>query len=366
MRLETVEDILRRVWPPLFLCAVVLAAWGLVVGLDNTLYERITVLMFLNLIIVLGLQIFSGNSGVLSFGHIAFMAVGAYSSALLTIPTETKESTFLTMPSWLESWVFPAQLSAIEGTLVGGGVAALLALVFAAPIARLAGVAAGIATLALFVIVTVFIVQTTSITRGSSTMIGVPETTTLRSLVVWVVIFIVVAFIFQQSRFGLRLRASRENERAAKSVGVRVPVERGIAFVLSGFVVGVAGALFGHFFTAFSPLSFGFDIAFLTIAMLIVGGMTSVTGAVTGVFMLTFVFELFRRWEVDGAIGVTPPSGTANLVLAIVLLLTLILRPRGVTDGKEISWPGGWRLPSFGRGSSAVEPEQTAGATPAD
>ena len=98
----------------------------------------------------------------------------------------------------------------------------------------------------------------------------------------------------------------------------------------------LAGALFGHFFTAFSPLSFGFDIAFLTIAMLIVGGMTSVTGAVTGVFMLTFVFELFRRWEVDGAIGVTPPSGTANLVLAIVLLLTLILRPRGVTDGKEI------------------------------
>lgn len=346
-RLGGVEGLMRRIWPPLFLCGVVAVSWGVVSALDNTVYERISVRMFLVLIVVLGLQMFSGNSGVLSFGHIAFMMVGAYTSALLTIPTEVKETTFLSMPGWLESWIFPAQLGAIEATLAGGGFAALLALIFAAPIARLAGVAAGIATLALFVMVTVFVVQTTSITRGTSTMIGVPVTTTTRSVIVWVLIFIVIAFVFQQSRFGLRLRASRENERAAKSVGVRVPVERGIAFVVSAFVVGVAGALFGHFFTTFAPGSFGFDIAFLSIAMLIVGGMTSVTGAVTGVLMLTFVFELFRRWEVDGFVSVTPPSGTANLVLAVVLLVTLILRPRGVTAGKEITWPGDWQRPGW-------------------
>ncbi len=74
----------------------------------------------------------------------------------------------------------------------------------------------------MLVIVNVFIIQTVSITRGTSTMIGVPETTTFLSVMIWVLIFIVVAFVFQQSRFGLRLRASRENERAARSVGVRV------------------------------------------------------------------------------------------------------------------------------------------------
>lgn len=363
-RARVLEASARRAWPPLFLCALVAASFGIVEALDSVVYTRIAVLMFLMLIVALGLQVFSGNSGVLSFGHVAFMAVGAYSSALLTIPTDVKEFTFLTIPGFLKSWVFPAELGTIEGTLAGAGFALLLAVLFAAPIARLSGVAAGIGTLAILVIVQVFIVQTTSITRGTSTMIGVPETTTLLQVVIWVMIFIVVAFVFQQSRFGLRLRASRENERAARSVGVRVSVERAVAWVLSGFMVGVGGALYGHFFVTFAPGAFYFDIAFLTIAMLIVGGMTSVTGAVVGVYFLTFVNELFRRWEVEGLAEVTPPSGTANLVLAAVLLVTLILRPRGITAGREISWPGDWSFPGRlgGRRAGAGEPGAPAPA----
>lgn len=346
-RLRTLEGPARKIWPPFFLCAVIAASYGLVNALDNTTYMRQAVLMMLLLIIVLGLQIFSGNSGVLSFGHISFMAIGAYTSALLTIPEETKETTFLTMPGWLKSWVFPAELGTIEATLAGGGFAAFFALLFVAPIVRLSGVQAGIATLALLVIVNVFLVQTTSITRGTSTMIGVPTTTTFLSVTIWALIFIVVAFVFQQSRVGLRLRGSRENLPAAKSVGVRVPIQRGIAFVLSAFVVGVAGALYGHFFVTFSPAAFFFDITFITIAMLIVGGMTSVTGAVVGVFLIMFVSELFRRWEIDGFASVTPPSGTANLVLAAILLVALILRPKGLTSGKEINWPGDWERPGW-------------------
>ena len=111
-------------------------------------------------------------------------------------------------------------------------------------------------------------------------------------------------------------------------------------------MAGVGGALYGHYFVTFAPGAFYFDMTFITVAMLIVGGMRSVTGAVVGVYFLTFVNELFRRWEVDGFAGVTPPSGTANLVLAVVLLVTLILRPRGITSGNEISWPGDWSLPS--------------------
>lgn len=344
-RLRQLEGIARRGWSPLALCAVVLVSWGIVQVLDNVVYTRTAVLMFLLLIVVLAMQVFSGNSGVLSFGHVSFMAIGAYTSALLTIPTAVKESTFLTMPGFLKSWIFPAELGTIEATLAGAGFALVFALLTAPPIVRLAGVQAGIGTLAILVIVNVFLVQTTSITRGTSTMIGVPETTTLLQVMIWVLIFIIVAFAFQQSRFGLRLRASRENERAARSVGVRVPTERSIAWVLSGFAAGVAGALYGHFFVTFSPYDFYFDITFVTIAMLVVGGMSSVTGAVVGVFFITFVRELFRRWEVDGFAGVTPPSGTASLALAVVLLVTLVLRPKGITAGKEIPWPGDWSLP---------------------
>jgi hypothetical protein len=78
--------------------------------------------------------------------------------------------------------------------------------------------------------------------------------------------------------------------------------------------------------------------------MLVVGGMTSVTGAVVGCYFVTVVFELFRRWEVNG-LGVTPPPGTANLVLAFMLITTLFLRPKGITGGRRSPWPTEWRLP---------------------
>ena len=363
-RRRDLQGMARRAWSPFALCALIVVSWAIVQGLDDVVYTRTTVLMFLLLMVVLGLQMFSGNSGVLSFGHVSFMAVGAYTSALLTIPTGVKESTFLTMPGFLKSWVFPAELGTLEGTLAGGGFALLFALLTAPPIVRLAGVQAGIGTLAILVIVNVFLVQTTSITRGTSTMIGVPGSTTFLQVMIWALIFVFAAFVFKQTRFGLRLRASRENERAARSVGVRVATERTVAWVLSGFVCGIAGALYGHFFVTFSPYDFWFDITFITIVMLVVGGMTSVTGAVVGVFFITFVRELFRRWEVDGFAGVTPPSGTANLVLAVVLLLTLILRPKGITGGKELPWPGDWSLTAWKLRRRPASPGEPAAPVP--
>lgn len=348
--LRSLEPHARRAWPPFALAAFLVVTWALVDGFGDAVYKDTAVRMFLTLIVVLGLQIFSGNSGVLSFGHVAFMAIGAYASALLTIPTEIKKFTYLTMPDWLSYWIFPAELSSVEATLAGAGFAMAFALLTAAPIVRLAGVQAGIATLAILVIVYVFDVQTSAITRGTSTQIGVPKTTSFVSVLVWVLIFVVVAFVFQQSRRGLRLRASRENERAARSVGVRVPVERAIAWVISGFVVGVAGALYGHYFVTFGPDDFwfnqGFNVVLISIAMLVVGGMTSVTGAVVGCYFITVVYEAFRRWEVNGIADYSPPSGTANFVLAVVLVATLVLRPKGLTGGREIPWPGDWRLPS--------------------
>ena len=326
--------------------------------------------MFLNLMVVLALQIFSGNSGVLSFGHATFVAMGAYFSALLTIPPDQKTFQFLTMPHWLSSWIFPTQLSPVEAILIGAAFAALVAAIFAPAIARLTGVGAGIATLAILVMDNVFNVQTTSITRGTSTLIGVPLTTTYVSVLVWALIFLGFAYLFKQSRSGLRLRATRENVRAAKSVGISVDRERAIAWILSGFVAGAAGVLYGHWYVTFSPGDFyintnGIDLVILPIAMLVIGGMGSVTGAVIGCYFVTIVYTFFNRWEVDGFSGTvrTVPSGTANLALAATFLVVLILRPRGLSGGRELTWPLDWRLlrgRALGRGRTA---EQPAGST---
>jgi branched-chain amino acid transport system permease protein len=349
-----VQPYARRLWPPFALAALLVITWWLIDSYGGVVYQGYAIRMFLNLMIVLSLQIFSGNSGVLSFGHATFVAMGAYLSALLTIPPDQKTFQFLTMPHWLSSWIFPAHLTALEAILAGAGFATLIAALLAPPVIRVSGVQAGIATLAILVMDNVFNTQTTSITRGTSTLIGVPQTTTFVSLLVWALIFVGIAYLFKQSRFGLRLRATRENVRAAKSVGVHVARERAIAWILSGSVAGAAGVLYGHWFVTFSPGDFyintnGIDLVILPIAMLVIGGMGSVTGAVVGCYFVTIVYTFFNRWEVDGFKGTvgTAPSGTANLALAATLLVVLILRPRGLSGGRELAWPTDWRLPRF-------------------
>lgn len=350
--IKKAEQYARIGWAPFFLSVVLVITWAAVEAGGDIFYKNEAEKLFLRLLIVIGLQIFSGNSGVLSFGQVAAMAIGAYMSALLTIPEEIKKFTFLSMPAFMKSWVFPAQLNewnGTTGTLAGAGFALVFAAVFGIPIVRLVSVAAGIGTLAILGATYTFISQTSSITRGTSTQIGVPTTTTLLSTLIWLIIVIVIAYVFKQSRLGLRLRASRENERAAKSVGVNIAKERYLAFVLSGFVCGLGGALYAHYFVSFSYLDFYFDLTFITIAMLVVGGMGSVTGGVAGAYFLTIVYVAIQRWEVNGLFDAKAPSGTADLILALALLVTLILRPKGITGGKEIPFPTDWTFRWVGK-----------------
>ena len=341
MRGMDLETIGRRLWVPAALCALLWIAYLIAQFMLGPQYQQIALNGFITVVLVVGLQVFSGNSGILSFGHVAFMAIGAYVSALLTIPPVLKKATFTDMPGFLD-WIIDTEMGTIPSTVVAGAVAAVFALIVAPPIVRLAGVPAGIATLALLVIVYTFNIQTTSITRGTSTMIGVPATTTITSALIWAFLAVVVAFVYQASRRGMRLRASRENEGAARSVGVSIPVERGVAWVLSAFLMGVGGALYGHFIIAFSAGEFYFAATFNIVLMLVLGGMTSVSGAVVGVLFVTVLKEVLREIE-TGPLGGEYP-GFTELLLAAILLLVLIWRPRGLTAGHEIPWPGEWRL----------------------
>ena len=333
----------RVVWTPIALSVLIILTWAIIEYAGSVTLEEDVMRLFLWMMLVLAWQLFSGNSGVMSFGHIAFMAAGAYFSALLTMSPILKETTFPDMPRFLASWIQPAELSLFEAMLAAGALAAVLAAIFGIAVARLAGVAAAIATLAILVIMNTFILQTPSVTGGSDVLVGVPRETTPGSAAIALVVMIFAVYAFKQSRHGLRLRASRENQEAAQSVAVNLRLERYIAFVVAGLICGVAGALYAHYFTGFAPPDFYFELTFIVVAMLVVGGMQSVAGAVVGTYFLAFVYLAARRGEVDGVFGVEPPSGTANLLVAVALLLALILRPRGITGGREVPWPGALR-----------------------
>jgi branched-chain amino acid transport system permease protein len=140
------------------------------------------------------------------------------------------------------------------------------------------------------------------------------------------------------------LRAAREDDRAAASVGVHIVRERTAAFALSAFFCGVAGVLFGHFVGIFSPDDFYLTTTFIVVAMLVVGGIGSLAGAVVGTLTVIAVSEALLRLEtgVDFRLfDVDAPAGLQETGLAVFLLLVLVLRPDGITGGREFSrpWP---------------------------
>lgn len=294
--------------------------------------------MLVDLIIVVGLFIFIGNSGILSFGHISFMAIGAYTYALLAIPPASKHIFLPYLPDFLAS----SHMGALPATLIAGSCAAIFGLIIAIPIMRLSGIAASIATFSVLIIVNVVISNWNSLTNGNTPVIGVPLTTTQWSGFVWAALFLVVAFVFKESRIGLRLRASREDLVAARAVGIGIYLERILAMVLSAFCVGIAGALFAGSLGSFSPVSFYLDATILTLAMLVVGGMVTLSGAWLGAIVISALNEFLRRLTEGmtiASVHVTAPSGTTQVGVAAALLLILIFRPAGLSGGREVTFP---------------------------
>lgn len=334
-----VRRVLVRVWPlvPLLVLTTIVVLVG---SLGPESRDRVVVGMLINLILVVGLYVFMGISGVFSFGQMAFMAIGAYTTALLTVPVDLKPLLLPELPSFLSE----AHLSTVPATLVGGAVAALAAAVLSFPLMRLSGLMAGLATFAVLIIVNVVAKNWKEVTNATTGMTAVPTTTTVTNALLWSLPVLAAAYLFQQSRVGLRLRASREDEVAATASGIPVTRDRRIAFVLSAFIVGLGGGLFASFLGSFNSDAFFLDVTFITIAMLVIGGTKSLAGAVVGTIVVSTLSEVLRQVEQGVAIGpleIETPPGLREVGLAVLMLAILLLRPTGITGGHEIRWPFG-------------------------
>jgi branched-chain amino acid transport system permease protein len=329
---------IRQHWS-YFGLVVMLSVISLVTWLiGGVLIKRTMTEMLIMVVVVVGLYIFIGNSGILSFGHIAFMAIGAYATAWQTIPLPLKRLTMPGLPAILHNHNVPVLLAAI----LAGTLALMFAFVVGLVILRLSGISASIATLAILAIVNVVYSNWDSVTLGTSTIVGLPLYVNLWVALSWSIAALSSAYIYQLSSFGIMLRATREDEIAAKAIGIHIPKQRLIAWIISVFFVSIGGVLYGHFLGTISVDTFYLGLTFITLAMLVVGGMNSLSGAVIGVVVISALVELFRQVEKGfniGQIHVSAPPGLQEIGLAIILILILIFRPSGLTNNKELSWP---------------------------
>lgn len=285
--------------------------------------------LFINIVLVVGLHIFVGNTGVLSLGQLAFATIAAYTCALLTVPTSIK-ATLIPRAPW---GLADVHMSPLIATAVAVAVAVGMAVVLSPVIARAPGLAATMITLALLFVIEQIAKVWTTVTNGGGRLSGVPGFSTSSNAwpIAGALLAVTVAIGFRWSTAGRFAVAGRDDELAAGAMGIDIRGPRALAFVVSAAVVGLGGVLQVRAVGSMGPEQFNFDVTILILAMLVVGGMHTVTGAMCGAVFIT-VGKEFARQLGDGAFGMPRMSGLPDLFLAGALLCVLVVtrRPQGL------------------------------------
>jgi branched-chain amino acid transport system permease protein len=253
----------------------------------------------------------------------------------MTIPTGPKH---LVLPS-LWSFIAHHSIGNFPSLVLAAGLGAVYAVVIGIPLMRLSGLAAGIATFAVLEITYNVLHYWTKIGPGAETLSLVPTSTGLLQATLGAVFAAVVAFAYQSSRRGRLLRASREDPAAAQAIGVNIRRERLVAFGVSGAIAGLAGGLLVHQLGSITTEQVYLELTFVTLAMLVVGGVGSLLGATIGAVTVSLLDSYLSKAENGLNIiffKLTLPAGAADLILGVLMAAMLIFRPQGLTGGREL------------------------------
>lgn len=307
----------------------------LVMSFAGTAQVRVANVFFINMIVVLGLQVTMGNSNVANLGHVTFMGIAAYIASILVIPVAIKMSILRTAPFGLTH----VELSPVLAAFVAVAITTAIAFIVGLVITRQSGIAGTIVTLAWLVIVHVVIVNWIDLTRGPRALYGIPVNTNT----VWLMFIsagaVIAARLFRDSKSGVQLRASGEDIDAAEAMGVNIRWLRLVAWTLSGAIIAVGGVMYAYLIGSISPKSFYFEATFLTLAMLILGGTRSVSGAVIGAIVVTVGFEIMRYFEsAPEVLGLQLPQifGLTGFFLGGTIVVFMALRPDGLIGNDEL------------------------------
>lgn len=305
----------------------------------NAYQVRVLNLCAIYTVLGLSMNLINGFTGLFSLGHAGFMAVGAYTCALLTMPVAVKDQNFFLAPinEALRTLIlpFPAAL------LVGGLFAALIAFLIGAPVLRLKGDYLGITTLGFAEIIRIVITNLQTITNGAIGFKGIPAKTNLWwsfGIAAFTTIFL---FWLIRSSYGRALKAIREDEIAAEAMGISLFKHKVLSFVIGAFFAGVGGGLLGNLLGAINPLLFRFTLTFNILLIIVLGGMGSITGSIISAFVVTIGQEALRFLDQPFSLGfiqVPGISGLRMVVFSALLMLVVLFFSRGLMGTNEFSW----------------------------
>ncbi len=302
-------------------------------------------LIAVNTILAISLNLIYGFTGMFSLAHAGFMAIGAYVTAILILPAAQKEMMYILEPMM---WPFSVMHAPFFVAVVAGGLAAaLVGLLIALPCLRLGGDYLGIATLGFGEIIRVIFTNMTPVTNGALGLKGIPAYAGLGWNYFWCILTIYVIVRLLSGNFGNTLRAVRDDEVAAKAMGINTFRTKTISFVIGAFFAGVGGSLMGSLITTIDPKMFNFQLTFNILMFVVVGGLGSVTGSVVGAVVITVLLEWLRFVEETIKIGsweIAGMPGMRMLIFSLLLLFIILYRREGIIGGYEFSWESAARF----------------------
>ncbi len=278
--------------------------------------DHLLILVCIYIILSVSLNLITGYVGLLNLGHAAFFGIGAYASALLV--------KVVGVP-WPAALVLGAILAGIAGLLIG------------IPCLRLRGDYLAIATLGFGEIIRAVMKNWTSLTRGPRGIPGIPKpelfgyafTDNGAYLLLSFIIMLIVVFIVWRmvaSPFGRVLRAIREDEIGALTLGKNIVKYKLIALSTGAFFAGIAGSLYAHYITFIDPSSFTLLETVLIVSMAVLGGLGSITGSVIGAIILILLPEPLRFLDLPSYVK----AAMRQIIYSIILILLIIFRPEGL------------------------------------
>ena len=272
-------------------------------GNFNPYVLQIIVNIGIGIVLALGLNVITGLTGQLSLGHAAFMSVGAFTSALLTIKLG-----------------MPFSLNLIVTGLVSAGIGAFIGF----PILRLTGDYLAICTLGFAEIVKVAFLNLEITNKALGLTVPSPNTTIPMPILVWLVVLLAILLVsfIHNSRFGRALKAIRGDEIAAEAMGINVARYKVQSFAIGTFLAGVGGGLYAHFINYINPSDFGFLKSIDILSMIVLGGLGSIPGSVIGATVLSAAPEFLRFM-----------ASYRMLVYGGLLVFMMIFRPNGLLGG---------------------------------
>ncbi len=315
---------------PLLLLALTVAGLLLANKYLDTYKLRILNLSGIYVTLGLSMNLINGFTGMFSLGHAGFMAIGAYTVGLLTMPVQMKAMYFFMEPivpvlANVEWGFFPALLAA-------GVVAGLFGLLIGAPVLRLTDDYLAIATLGFAEIIRVVFTNTQSITNGALGLKGIPAHTNIWWS--WGVAFFSLGFItfLMKGSYGKAFMAIREDEVAARSMGVNLFKHKVMSFTFGSFLAGVAGGLLAALLGTIDPNMFRITLTFNILLIVVLGGLGSIGGTVVSAVIVTVMMEALRFLDESINLGFVQLKGVPGMrmvVFSIILILVVIIRSKG-------------------------------------